>query len=287
MGGGLGAAGVEEGGVDVGCAVDLLDLGVVVVGGLLVPGEAVLLLEEVLAALGGPEDVDAVPLSEEGGRLGHEGVVALGQLQGLTGVDLGEVAPGGPLVPVLQLHPGFELVLGGGAVAAGGHFEDVPDQLGLELVVEGGVGVEGGVLVYLQQQGLPLLVEQDVEPQQLEAATGVAPLALGQAVLHGGQPGNNGLDDDGGQLFHEGGIVLVPEDGGDEAFVAVAALLDGEGVVLAVYCIVGEVGEVVAEVSLVGALEGWLGAGVLSVANLAIPSPYMKIRRGWMQVTST
>lgn len=173
-------------------------------GGLLVPGEAVLLLEEVLAALGGPQDVYAVPFAEEGGRLGHEGVVALGQLQGLAGVYLGEVAPGGPLVPVLQLHPGLELVLGGAAVAAGGHFEDVPDKLGLELVVEGGVGVEGGVLVDLQQQGLPLLVEHDVEAQELEAAAGVAPLALRQAVLHGGQTGDHGLDDDGGHLLHEG-----------------------------------------------------------------------------------
>ena len=68
---------------------------------------------------------------------------------------------------------------------------------------------------------------------------------------------------------------------------AAAALLDGEGVVLAVDGVVGEVGEVVAEVGLLGVLEGWLGAGVLSVANLAIPSPYMNIRRGWMQVTST
>ena len=154
-------------------------------------------------------------------------------------------------------------------------------------MVEGGVGVEGGVLVDLQQQGLPLLVEQDVEPQQLEAAAGVAPLALRKPVLHGRQPCDDGLDDDGGQLVHEGGVLLVLEDGGDEALVAAAALLDGEGVVLAVDGVVGEVGEVVAEVGLVGALEGWLVAGVLSVANLAIPSPYMKIRRGWMQVTST
>ena len=53
--------------------------------------------------LDNPQDVDGVPLSEKG-------VVQL-QLQRLLGVYLGEVAPGGPLLPVLQLHPSPELAL--------------------------------------------------------------------------------------------------------------------------------------------------------------------------------
>ena len=66
--------------------------------------------EVILALLNKPQDVDGVPLSEKGDRLGHEGVVQL-KLQRLLGVYLGEVAPGGPLLPVLQLHPGPELAL--------------------------------------------------------------------------------------------------------------------------------------------------------------------------------
>ena len=87
----------------------------------------------------------------------------------------------------------------------------------------------------------------------MEAAVWVALLALPGlfSILHGGQTDNDCLDEDRGHLLHQGEALLVPEDGGDESLVAVAALLDGEGKVIAVDGGVGEVGEVVFEVGLV------------------------------------
>ena len=65
-----------------------------------------------------------------------------------------------------------------------------------------------------------------------------------------------------------------------------AALLDGEGEVLAVDGGVGEVGELVVEVGLVRALGRLARGRVLSVTDLVIPSPSMNISRSWIQVTS-
>ena len=110
-------------------------------------------------------------------------------------------------------------------------------------------------------------------------------LVLPGLFCHGGQAGDDCLDEDGGYLLHEGETLLVPEDGGDESLV-VAALLDGEGEVLAVDGGVGEVGEVVVEVGLFRALGRLARGSVLSVAGLAIPSPSMNISRSWIQVTS-
>ena len=73
--------------------------------------------------------------------------------------------------------------------------EQVAEHCGLDARVYGGLGVEGGRHVHLQQPRLQVGVDQDVEAVDLEAVVPVRHEHLAGAV-HGELHGNDALDDD-------------------------------------------------------------------------------------------
>ena len=73
--------------------------------------------------------------------------------------------------------------------------EEVAEHRGLDARVYGGLGVEGGRHVHLQQPRLQVGVDQDVEAVDLEAVVPVRHEHLAGAV-HGELHGHDTLDDD-------------------------------------------------------------------------------------------
>jgi hypothetical protein len=98
--------------------------------------------------------------------------------------------------------------------------KSVLDEKALNLVVQRGIGAEAGGVVDLQEQGLQVLVEHDVESQQLKAQVRPAP---GQRIVGGGhvrlssQQGadNNVLDLQGEPLYVLALALEQPQQGAE------------------------------------------------------------------------